>query len=117
MVVVGNVIALLMVAGNILGLIASYLGILGVTTTALAGVIIADYFIVRRRQVADPGETEAVNWAGVISVVGAAVLGGVLQETGVTSLGFVVALVVVLIAYPALRTTVLRPTPVELSVR
>ncbi len=100
MVVVGNVVALLMVAGDILGLIGSYLGILGVTTTALAGVIIADYFIVRKRQVADPRETEAVNWAGVISVVGAALLGGVLQETGVTALGFVVALVVVLVAYP-----------------
>lgn len=117
MVVVGNVIALLMVAGNILGLISSYLGILGVTTTALAGVIIADFFIVRRRQVADPAETEAVNWAGVLSVVGAAVLGGVLQETGVTSLGFVVALVVVLVAYPLLRTTVLRPTHPQVSVR
>lgn len=110
MVVVGNVIALLMVAGDILGLIGSYLGILGVTTTALAGVIIGDFFIVRRRRVVDPTEVEVVNWAGVISVVGAALLGGVLLETGVTSLGFVVALVVVLVAYPALRTTVLKPT-------
>lgn len=109
MVVVGNVIGLLMVAGDILGLIGSYLGILGVTTTALASVIIADYFIVRRRRVADPDETESVNWAGVVSVVGASLLGGVLQETGVTPLGFVVALVVVLVAYPVLRTTVLRP--------
>lgn len=111
MVVVGNAIALLMVGGGILGLIGSYLGILGVTTTALAGVIIGDFFIVRRRQVADPAEVEVVNWAGVISVVAAALLGGVLLETGVTSLGFVVALVVVLVAYPALRTTVLKPTP------
>lgn len=116
MVVVGNVIALLMVAGDILGLIGSYLGILGVTTTALAGVIIADYFIVRKRRVADAGETESVNWAGVISVVGASVLGGVLQETGVTALGFVVALVVVLVAYPALRTTVFRPAPARTPV-
>lgn len=109
MVVVGNGIALLMVAGNILGLIGSYLGILGVTTTALAGVIIADFFIVRKRRVADPAETESVNWAGVISVVAAAVLGGVLLQTGVTSLGFVVALLIVVIAYPLLRTTVLKP--------
>lgn len=109
MVVVGNGIALLMVAGNILGLIGSYLGILGVTTTALAGVIIADFFIVRKRRVADPAETESVNWAGVISVVAAAVLGGVLLQTGVTSLGFVVALLIVVIAYPLLRTTILKP--------
>lgn len=116
MVVVGNVIALLMVAGDILGLINSYLGILGVTTTALAGVIIGDFFIVRRRQVADATETEAINWAGVVSVVGAALLGGVLQTTGVTSLGFVVALVVVLIAYPLLRQTVLKPAVAHLTV-
>ncbi|GAA4331676.1 hypothetical protein GCM10023162_36630 [Klenkia terrae] len=116
MVVVGNLIALLMVAGDILGLIGSYLGILGVTTTALAGVIIADFFIVRKRRVADPGETESVNWAGVISVVGAALLGGILQETGVTALGFVVALVVVLVAYPTLRTTVLKPAETRLPV-
>jgi len=109
MVVVGNLIALLMVAGDILGLIGSYLGILGVTTTALAGVIIGDFFIVRRRRVADPGDVESVNWAGVVSVVGGSLLGGVLLETGVTSLGFVVALVVVLVGYPVLRTTVLRP--------
>ncbi|MER5669905.1 purine-cytosine permease family protein [Pseudonocardia alni] len=116
MVVVGNVIGLLMVAGDILGLVNSYLGLLGVTTTALAGVIIADFFVVRRRRVAAPDEAEPVNLAGVVSVVGASVLGGVLQETGVTSLGFVVALVTVLVVYPLLRTrvfvtTVTRATP------
>ena len=109
MVVVGNLIALLMVAGDILGLINSYLGILGVTTTALAGVIIADYFVVRRRRVVRRDEVESVNRAGVVSVAAAAVIGGVLQQTGVTSLGFLVALVIVLVAYPLLRRSVLRP--------
>jgi cytosine permease len=106
MVVVGNLIGLAMVAGNILDLIASYLGILGVTTTALAAVIISDYFIVRRRRVATVAEVENVNWAGVISVVAAATLGGVLQETGVTQLGFIVALFVVLLGYPVLRAII-----------
>ncbi|PWJ53553.1 cytosine permease [Quadrisphaera granulorum] len=115
MVVIGNLVALAMVAGDILGLIGSYLGLLGVTTTALASVIIADFFIVRGRRVAHPAETEAVNWAGVLSVVGASVLGGVLQETGVTPLGFVVALVAVLIAYPVLRTTVLKPASSQVA--
>lgn len=109
MVIVGNVIGLAFVAGNILNAINSYLGVLGVTTTALAGVIIADYFAVRRRQVAAQGEAETVNWAGVISVVAAAVTGGVLQQTGVTKLGFVVALVIVLVCYPVLRRYVLKP--------
>ncbi|MEO3787316.1 cytosine permease [Actinocorallia sp. B10E7] len=109
MVVVANIIGLVMVAGDILGLITSYLGILGVTTTALAGVIIADFFIVRRGRTADPDSLESVNWAGVISVVAAAVTGGVLQETGVTALGFLVSLVIVVVLYPLLRRSVLRP--------
>jgi cytosine permease len=108
MVVAGNVIALLMVAGDILGLISGYLGILGVTTTALAGVIVADYFVVRRRQVADRNRVEAVNWAGVVSVVVASVTGGVLCATGVTSLGFLVSLLIVVVLYPLLRLSVLR---------
>jgi purine-cytosine permease-like protein len=98
-----------MVAGDILGLIGSYLGILGVTTTALAAVIIADFFIVRRRTPVGPADLESVNWAGVVSVVLGAVIGGVLQETGVFTLGFLVALVIVLVLYPVLRSTVFRP--------
>jgi cytosine permease len=108
MVVVGNVIALVMVAGNILGLIGEYLGILGVTTTALAGLIIADYFLVRRRQVADPARVEAVNWAGVIAVIVATATGALLSATGVTSLGFLVTLVLVVLLYPPLRRYVIR---------
>ncbi|MFI5706359.1 hypothetical protein [Kribbella sp. NPDC051620] len=102
-VVTANAIGLAMVTGDILGLVRGYLGVLGVTTTSLAGVIIADFFIVRRRRPADPGQTEAVNWAGVTSVSVAAIGGGVLQVTGVTSLGFLVALALVLIGYPLLR--------------
>jgi cytosine permease len=108
MVVLGNVIGLLFVAGDILGLVYSYLGILGVTTTAIAGVIIADFFIVRRRQVADLSRIETVNWAGVLSVLVSSITGAVLAETGVTQLGFVVTLVLVLVLYPVLRRFVLR---------
>ncbi|MEO6825713.1 MAG: cytosine permease [Microbacteriaceae bacterium] len=107
-VIVGNIIALLMIAGNILGLLSSFLGILGVSTTALAAVIIADFFIVRKRRPALATENEAINWAGVISVIVAAVTGSVLSETGVTPLGFVVSLVIVLVLYPILRLYVLR---------
>ncbi len=110
MVVIGNVIALIMIGFNILGLIGSFLGILGVTTTALATVIIADYFIVRRRQPGRLDQTEDVNWAGVIAVIGGSVLGSVLSETGVTPLGFLVSLVFVGVVYPLLRLFVLKPT-------
>lgn len=108
MVVLANVLGLLMIAGDILGLINRYLGILGVTTTALAGVIIADYYIVRRGRAADPGQVESVNWAGVVSVVVSSATGGILAETGVTSLGFLVTLGLVLVLYPVLRRSVLR---------
>lgn len=109
MVVLANILGLLMIAGDILGLVNRYLGILGVTTTALAGVIIADYYIVRRRR---PAKTlEAVNWAGVVSVVVSSVTGGVLAETRVTSLGFLVTLALVLVLYPLLRRFVLTGPP------
>jgi cytosine permease len=108
MVVLGNVIGLLFVAGDILDLVFRYLGILGVTTTAIAGVIIADFFIVRRRRVADPSRIENVNWAGAVSVITSSVVGAVLAETGVTQLGFLVTLVLVVVLYPVLRIFVLR---------
>ena len=111
MVIVGNVVALAMIAFNILGLINSFLGILGVTTTALATVVIADFFLVRRRRPAQTDELEQVNWAGVVSVVVAAVAGSVLSQVGVTPLGFLVSLIVVLVLYPLLRLSVLRPRP------
>ncbi|WP_307076181.1 purine-cytosine permease family protein [Arthrobacter pascens] len=107
-VIAGNVVALLMIAGNILGLLGSFLGILGVSTTALAGVIIADYFIVRKCRPATGTEAEPVNWAGVLSVIFATVVGSVLSETGVTPLGFLVSLVIVIVLYPVLRIFVFK---------
>lgn len=109
LVIAGNVIALLMVAGDILGFITSYLGLLGVMTFALVGLIIADFFVVRRRQVATAQEREPANWAGVTSMIVATVVGGTLLQMGVTSLGFLIALAVVLVTYPLLRMTILRP--------
>lgn len=110
-VVIGNVIALAMIVADILGQISSFLGVLGVCTTALATVMVADFFIVRRRVPADHDAAPEMNWAGVLSVVGASITGGVLEETGVTSLGFVVSLVIVLVAYPPLRMAEMRMMP------
>lgn len=103
MVIVGNIIALGMIAADILGLIAAYLAILGTTTTAIAAVVIADFFIVRKGEPARVGEMEPVNWAGCASVVVAVILATVMTDRGITPLGFVVSLVVVLVLYPILR--------------
>jgi cytosine permease len=116
MVVLGNAIGLVFVAGGILDLVFRYLGILGVTTTAIAGVIVADYFIVRGRQLADPSRIENVNWAGVVSVLTASISGAVLTETGVTQLGFLVSLAVVVVGYPILRRWVLRESTTTVAI-
>ncbi len=108
MVVLGNVIALLMAAGGILGLIASWLNILGIMTMAFVAVMIADYYIVRKKTLADHAQVEAINVAGVVSVVLGVVLAVVLESTHVFPLGFLTSLVVVLVAYPILRRNVFK---------
>ena len=61
-----------------------------------------------RRRAANPDLVESVNWAGVLSVVLSAASGGFLAETGITPLGFVVTLAMMLVLYPVLRRYVLR---------
>ena len=107
MVVLGNAIGLVMVFAGILDVLNTWLGILGVITTSLIGVIIADFYLVRRRVRADPQRAEAVNWAGVTSVAVASVLGETLQESDVFSLGFVISFFAGLIVYPMLRRSLL----------
>ena len=108
MVVLGNIIGIGFISADILNLIASYLGILGDTTMAIAGVIIADYFLVRRGQLASHDKVEMVNWAGVVAVVAGAGIGIYLTESHTFDLGFLVSLATVVIVYPALRLSVLR---------
>lgn len=108
MVVLGNVIALLMAAGGILGLIASWLNILGIMTMAFVAVMIADYYIVRKKTLADHTQVESINVAGVVSVVLGVVLAVVLESTHVFPLGFLTSLIVVLVAYPVLRRHVFK---------
>lgn len=107
MLVVANGVALAMIAGGILDTFSSWLDALGILTTSLATLVIADFFIVRRRRPADPSVVENVNWAGVLTLVTASVLAQALVLTGVTRLGFAVAIVTTAVLYPALRTTVL----------
>lgn len=112
MVILGNVIGLLMVLGGILGLLQTYLGLLGILTTSFCGIMIADYYIVRRFAAESDVSSESVdsvNWAGVLSILLASVISFVLAQTKVFLLGFLLALVITLVLYPILRMWVLRP--------
>lgn len=103
MVILGNIIALVMIFVGILGFISSYLDVLGITTTSFAGVMIADYYIVRRGKRADHKMVEAVNVAGVISIAIATIVSAYLETQGIFILGFLLALILVLVLYPPLR--------------
>lgn len=107
MLVVANVVALAMIAGGILTVLASWLDALGILTTSLCTLMIVDYFIVRRRRPASSSQVERVNWAGVLSLLAASGLAEALVLGGVTRLGFLVATVTTAILYPTLRLTVL----------
>jgi cytosine permease len=106
-VVLANVIGLVMLYGKILELVNAWITILGVITTALAMLMITDYFIVRPRMgLSSDNETvnEAVNWSGVISVLVATILAHyVLNQY--QPIEFFTSAITVLIVYPALRLT------------
>ncbi|MCD4526889.1 cytosine permease [Nocardioides sp. cx-173] len=104
MVVVGNLIALVMIAAGILDEFNTYLTYLGAMTLAMAGVMIADYYVVRRGNVDGSHRVERWNWAGVITLVLSAGIGIWLMEAEVLTLGFLVSFVVALVGYPLLRS-------------
>ncbi len=110
MVVAGNIIALIMIAVGILNLIDSWLTVLGIITTSFATLMIADYFIVRKRVAAPENESvETVNIAGVITIIFSSALAYVLEYYGIFVLGFLLTLIIVLIMYPLLRLFVFKP--------
>jgi cytosine permease len=104
-VVLANLIGLVMLYGKILALVNAWITILGVMTTALAMVMICDYFLVRPRL----GQTDisahredAVNWSGVVSVVAATVLAHYVLNDW-QPIEFFTSALTVLILYPTLR--------------
>lgn len=105
MVVLANVIALLMIAMNILGQVQSWIEILGVITTAFATVMVVDYFWVSRGRGAPQ---EAVNWAGIISTVLASVLAHYVLVS-LVPIQFFTSMVASALLYPILRKTVFAP--------
>lgn len=110
-VVLANVIGLVMLYGKILALVNSWVTILGVLTTSLAGVIIADFFIVQRLSRARPPsvarQPAVINWAGVVTIIlGTYLAHWVLQDT--VRIEFFTSLLVSLVLYPVLRLSVFR---------
>lgn len=104
MVVVGNIIALVMIAAGILEKFTQYLAYLGAMTLGMCGVMIADYYLVRRARFdSATHRVEKWNWAGVVTLVLSAAVGIVLMATDVFALGFLVSFVLALAVYPVLR--------------
>jgi cytosine permease len=103
LVIICNIIALLMIVAGILDLFGRFLSTLGIVTVAVAAVVIADYYIVRKCRTADSGKVEAVNWPGVVAVIIGTVAGAIFSGMGITPLGFVITLVVVLVLYPLMQ--------------
>jgi cytosine permease len=104
-VVLANIIGLIMLYGEILALVNAWITILGVMTTALAMVMISDYFIVRPKL--DPSDigahcSDAINWSGVISIVVATILAHYVLNR-YQPIEFFTSAVTVLILYPTLR--------------
>lgn len=111
-VVLANVIALVMLYGEILHFVEEWIKLLGVLLSALGAVIITDYYVVAPRLGASSAQSP-VNWAGVLTIIAAVLVAHWLLRPWVpvevlSSLGCVVVI------YPLLRLTVLRPALAEL---
>lgn len=110
-VVLANIIGLIMLYGQILALVNAWITILGVITTCFAGIMIADYFLVRPKlghQDTSRFGAEEVNWSGVISTVIGVVLAHYVLNTWIP-IEFFTSLVVSGVVYPLLRLYVLKP--------
>jgi cytosine permease len=110
-VVLANVIGLVMLYGKLLALVNSWITVLGVLTTSLAGVVVADFYIVRKgdKQQATrvTRQSEAFNWAGIVTIlVGTGMAHYIMQ--GIVRIEFFTSLVVSLVLYPVLRLAVFR---------
>ncbi len=108
-VILVNIISLLMLYGHILEFVEAWITFLGVFLTCLAGVVIADFYIVapRIRAFADTSQ-EAINVAGVVTVIGSTLLAHYVF-TAFIPIEFVASLGGALVLYPLLRLTILRP--------
>jgi cytosine permease len=119
-VVLANVISLVMLWGSILAWFNAFITILGVLTTCFAGIMMADYFIVRPRL----GQTnigrhgaDPVNWAGIATTAVGFVLAHFVLDRWIP-IEFFTSLVVSFALYPLLRLhSVRRRSPVGITAR
>jgi len=111
-VVIANIIALSMLYGNILEFIEAWIQLLGVLLSALAGVIIMDYYVVgpRLKRAGQTWGGEVVNWSGVITIIVAVILAHYVLQPYLR-IEVMVSLLCVATLYPLLRLVVMRPSP------
>ena len=111
-VVLANLLSLAFLYGDVMEWFNAFLVILGVLTTCIAGIMIADYFVVRPRlghQDTIKFGAEPVNRAGVISIVLAFLLSHYVLAA-IIPIEIFTALAVSFIIYPVLRLSVLKPS-------
>lgn len=110
-VILANIIAMIMVYGHILELVEHWISMLGVMLSAISGVIILDYYLVRpklTRSGYDPGTNAAVNWAGLITIVIAIIAAHYVLKPYIR-IEVLGSLLCVAVLYPLLRLTIFRP--------
>ncbi len=106
-VVLANVIALAMLYGQILHFVEAWIRLIGVLLGALSAVIIMDYYVVAPRLGAGAARG-AVNWAGVLSIIAAVLLAHLVLRPWMP-VEVLSSLACVVVLYPLLRLTALRP--------
>ncbi len=109
MILLANVICLLMIAAGVFDKLSGFLSVLGIVVIGFISLAVADFYIVGRGKRRELGEVETVNWAGVLALVFASVVAYALVRGGVFPFGFITSTVLVLVVYPVLRSTVLKP--------
>lgn len=106
-VVVANLLSLALLGGELLSWFDAFLETLGILTTCFAAVIVADYFLVRRRD-GDSELSESVNRAGMVTIVTAFILSEYVLVS-LIPIKSISAILTALVLYPLLRMFVLRP--------
>lgn len=104
-VVLANVVSAMFLIGSILSWFNTFITVLGVLMTCYAGIILADYFIVSRRNPA--AATPSINWPGVATTVISFVLAHYVLNT-LIPIEFFTSLIGALVLYPLLSRLVTR---------
>jgi len=117
-VILANLIALLMLYGHLLELIELWVTVLGVIVTAFAGIIVADFYIVKtwlgKGAKAIPPQPESVNWAGIVTLIISVYLAHYVLAK-LVPIEATMTLFLSMIIYPILRTTILKAAPEQTS--